>query len=465
MKSIVLAPMLALVAGLVSPVAKADLYSAQAAAQAKDFARAFELFGELAQLGHPVAQENLAVMYVNGEGVKRDNVLGYAWAVIAKEGGGGDASAGIIVQLDPHMNAAARARVAELQAQFGKVALQERLLPKIHAPGVVGKNRCGMRSVADPIAFYPADAKRRGISGTVLVEAKVAPDGRARNVRAIHSVPAGAFEEAGRRVALSSGYTPPVENGVPLSCTIRFKVNFSVREGSGGATASAEQQKLLGEAKVKATAGDPTSQLTYGLMLEMRSGMSADNDRPIDWFVKAAQAGIPTAQYLVGRHLLVAADAGLETDDSKGIAWLQLAANVGQADAQTLLANRMLSTNYGNSAGKAQDLLDKAAASGHRDGAFYLAGLLATGPDAARRDPRRALDLLEQVKDELDFDPSFHEVRAAALAMLGDFDEAQKDQKSALQRARKLGWDTRDLEARLAGYEASKTWEGNLFTL
>ena len=49
--------------------------------------------------------------------------------------------------------------------------------------------------------------------------------------------------------------------------------------------------------------------------------------------------------------------------------------------------------------------------------------------------------------------------------MLGDFEEAQKEQKTALQRAKKLGWDTRDQEARLADYAASKAWEGNLFTL
>jgi uncharacterized protein len=464
MKPMVVAPMLALMATLLSPVARADLYAAESASQAKDYGRAFELFRELAELGHAGAQENLAVMYVNGEGVKRDNVLGYAWAVLAKEGGGGEAASGIIAQLDPNMNAATRVRVAELQSQFGKAALQERLLPKTYAQGVVGKRRCAMRSVADPLAFYPADARRRGTSGTVLVEAKVAPDGRARNVRAIYSVPAGVFDEAGRRVALSSGYTPPVENGVTLTCTIRFKVNFSIREG-GGAIASAEQQKILAEAKTKAEAGDPASQLTYGLILEMRAGMSAENDRPIDWFVKAAQAGVPTAQYLLGRHLLVAADGGLEADDSKAMTWLQLAANAGQADAQTLLANRLLTTNYVAAAGKAQDLLDKAAASGHRDGSFYLAGLLATGPDAARRDPRRALELLEQVKGELDFDPSFHEIRAAANAMLGDFEEAQRDQKSALQRAKKLGWDTRDQETRLASYEAAKTWEGNLFAL
>ena len=74
--------------------ASADLYQAAAAVEKQDLARAFELYRELAEMGQPVAQENLAVMYVNGEGVKRDNVLGYAWASMALENGGGEGCEG-----------------------------------------------------------------------------------------------------------------------------------------------------------------------------------------------------------------------------------------------------------------------------------------------------------------------------------------------------------------------------------
>jgi uncharacterized protein len=462
-KHLIPAAMFAFLAMLAAPDAKADLHAAEAAADAKDFARAFELFRELAELGHTGAQENLAVMYVNGEGVKRDNVLGYAWAAIAKEGGGGAAAAGILAQLEPHLNAAARSRVAEVQAQFGKAALQERLLPKPYVPGTVGKRPCTMRSVVDPNTFYPPNAKRQEISGTVLVEARVAPDGRARNVRAVYSLPAGVFDEAGRRVALANTYAPPVDNGVAVACTIRFKVNFSIRYESGRAAAITEQPKILSDVRANAEAGDPQSQLNYGLALEMRSDLNIDKERPSDWYLKAAQGGIPSAQFLVGRQLIAAAEAGLEPDDRKGLTWLQMAADAGQADAQTALASYLLRKNTEDSPIRAQALLDKAAASGHRDGKFYLAGLLATGPDAAHRDPRRALELLEQVKSELDYDPIFFEVRAAANAQLGDYAQAQKDQNLALQKAKKLGWNSKDQQARLDSYAASKPWTGNLF--
>ncbi len=68
---------LCLAGGLaLSPAARADLYGAEQAYRKQDFAQAFALYRELAELGHPVAQENVAAMYIAGEGVKRDNVSG-----------------------------------------------------------------------------------------------------------------------------------------------------------------------------------------------------------------------------------------------------------------------------------------------------------------------------------------------------------------------------------------------------
>jgi hypothetical protein len=67
------------------------------------------------------------------------------------------------------------------------------------------------------------------------------------------------------------------------------------------------------------------------------------------------------------------------------------------------------------------------------------------------------------MKDEFEFDPTFYEIRAAAEAMLGNFEAAQKDQKTAVSRARKYGWNLADQQARLASYAASKPWSGNLF--
>jgi hypothetical protein len=62
----------------------------------------------------------------------------------------------------------------------------------------------------------------------------------------------------------------------------------------------------------------------------------------------------------------------------------------------------------------------------------------------------------------VDVDPSAFEIRAAAHAMLGHFDEAQNDEKKALALAKKLGWDLKPLEERLTRYTANQSWTGEL---
>jgi TPR repeat protein len=164
-----------LVAASMPLTALADLYTADEAYRRQDFARAFELYRGLAELGRLEAQENLAVMYVNGEGVKRDNVAGYTWAVIAQENGGSAAMQNIITQLEPHMTASARARVEEMRARFGTAALQKRLLPAAETPGSpMTATVCKIRSPANPDDYFPENVVFA--YGSVDLEVDVAPD-------------------------------------------------------------------------------------------------------------------------------------------------------------------------------------------------------------------------------------------------------------------------------------------------
>lgn len=456
-------PICLLVAVSMPLTALADLYTADEAYQRQDFARSFELYRELAELGRREAQENLAVMYVNGEGVKRDNVMGYAWAVIAQENGGSAAMQNIVTQLEPHMTAAARTRVAEVRAQFGIAALQERLLPAPDSPGSPAPaNDCKIQSPANPDNYFPEEVVFT--DGSVDLEVDVAPDGRARNAKVLYSLPAKLFDEAGQRVALDSAFTAPTVDGRTIACRTRFRVKFT-SPGiliSGGVADSPEQKKERAEIRAKAASGDPRSQLTYGLILDTRSGLNIDDESASDWFLKAAQAGIPTAQYLVGRQLLASAAAPKNAVD-KGLIWLQRAADGRQSDAQAALANYLLRTSPdAASVGKAKMLLEKSAAAGNRDGKYNLAALLATAPEAANRDPQRALALINEVMWNFRLFPASFEIRAAAQAMLGDFAGAQENQTKALKMARKLAWDTKGQETRLASYAASKSWTGDL---
>lgn len=451
-----------------APLVRADIYQAAAALQKQDLPRAFNLYRELAELGHGGAQENLAIMYVNGEGVARDNVLGYAWAKLALENGAGDAARAIVSQIEPHLKEASRARVTAIEARFGRDALQNRILPVLKTPAEVGAatpsgdSACRMRSPADPDLFYPIGAKQRGISGTVLIEARVRPDGSSRTPRVWYSFPADTFDAAGRAVALSSHYGPKIENGAAVECSILFKVKFRTR-GGGPDIVNPETRKLTADLKAQALAGDPTSQVAYGVILSVYGELNKDNEKVDPWFVKAAQAGIPSAQYLVALQLLKG--SGCQQDEVKGRFWLELAANAGSVDAQSVLASHLLRDGT-DAASRDQgfEWLQRAASSSHREAKFLFASLLVSWPDASRRDPAKALALLAEVRDTFDYDPAFHEMRAAALAAQGDFPSAINVQERALGMARKLRWDTAREKTRLEAYEQGQLADGELIS-
>ena len=54
---------------------------------AKDARKAAELYEKAATQGHLKAQSNLAISYLNGDGVPKDDIRAYAWFSIAIFGG------------------------------------------------------------------------------------------------------------------------------------------------------------------------------------------------------------------------------------------------------------------------------------------------------------------------------------------------------------------------------------------
>ena len=67
--------------------------------------------------------------------------------------------------------------------------------------------------------------------------------------------------------------------------------------------------------------------MLYGMMIAGLPQLNRTYDQALPWFLKAAQAGAPYAQYQIGTGLL--SGRGCQCDTGKGEIWLQKAA---QAD-------------------------------------------------------------------------------------------------------------------------------------
>jgi len=450
-----------LVALLFAPLAEADLYAANAAYGSGDFPRAFELFRELAELGQPLAQETIAVMYVQGQGVPRNNVLGYAWAQIATENGMGANVRPIIEQLEPRLTPAARKTVDEVRGKFGKAALEQTLLPRINSaytpPQDPERPVCKMSRPANPDDFYPKEAIEKAIPGSVVVKTVVLPDGRARNPRVLLSVPPNAFDWAGRMVALRTVFDPSKVDGVAVPCSITFTVRFTIKPRGNLDALTREVDRL----KRDSATGDPMAQLQYGVLLTGFSELNKEHENFAPMFLSSAQAGVHSAQYIIGMYTL--AGTGVVGDRKKGIVWLTLAAEAGQQDAQIALANELLRDSPdAEQVSRARTMLERAVAGGSQEARYYLADVLMGDVDPARRDPKRALEMLGEVFGLKDEDPATFEIRAAALSQLGDCEAAARAEKSAITRARRLGWDEAPLAERLAMYQKKQAWSQRL---
>jgi uncharacterized protein len=201
----------------VCPAAHADLYSAQAAYHAGDYAKAFAEYKELAELGQPVAQLNLALMYLRGEGTQRSHTFAYAWALLAQENGIEQGSR-LAEQVRPQLTPVSLRIAAEVHDQFSRQALDARLMPDpIVGSGAAARVQCRITHVAAREA-YPAEALAHGVEGSVFLEAIVAPDGRAHGVRIINAVPEGVFEESVRRELRHATFAPASVEGRAVPC-------------------------------------------------------------------------------------------------------------------------------------------------------------------------------------------------------------------------------------------------------
>jgi TPR repeat protein len=447
--------LLALLTILFVRPALADLISASNAYQKGDYAKAFKEFRELAELGQPTAQYDLAVMYARGEGTRQSDIYAYAWASLAAQNGLEKAKV-LAERLRPQLAPGSEKVAADIAGQFGNAVLDARLNPQIiqNEPAIAGKQpRCSPVKAYMPT--YPDSAAKSGIQGQVYVEFTLLPDGRSRMPRIIYAVPEGVFESAARQSLLHSEFATAPAGEPPTPCTLFFQ--FVMRHSGY----YPRLDEFVSQTLKHAEGGDPRAQMLYGMLLVGLPQLHKPRSEALPWFLKSAQAGTPVAQFQVGYSLLKG--WGCDCDVNKGLDWLRRAAQEGEPAAEVTLAMYALRGNPDEERLRQAKLwLEQAAASGSRDGKLYLAALLAASTGEQARDPKRALTLVNEVFRGVDDEPTAYEIRAAAQASGGEFKEAIQSEKKALSLAQRLKWDVAPMNDRMAHYTASQPWFGTL---
>ena len=111
--------------------------------------------------------------------------------------------------------------------------------------------------------------------------------------------------------------------------------------------------------------GNATAQFTVGQCYYNGDAVERDTAKAMDWMLKAAEAGIPYAQYFCASQYL--SEQGVaEHDEAKGIDWMKKAANSGLPEAQVDLAACYLEGHFvEKDEAKGIDLLKLSAGQGN----------------------------------------------------------------------------------------------------
>ena len=91
----------------------------------------------------------------------------------------------------------------------------------------VGANLQPPRKIKDVKPVYPAGVLPSRTQGSVVIDVTIGPDGKVRNVKLLHSVPA--LDQAAIDAVRQWEYTPSLVNGVAVAVIMTVVVNFAMQ--------------------------------------------------------------------------------------------------------------------------------------------------------------------------------------------------------------------------------------------
>jgi periplasmic protein TonB len=94
-------------------------------------------------------------------------------------------------------------------------------------PVRVGGNIAPPKKTRDIKPVYPQIAQSARVSGVVIIEATIGPNGKVQNARVLRSIPL--LDQAALDAVKQWEYTPTLLNGVPVPVIMTVTVNFTLQ--------------------------------------------------------------------------------------------------------------------------------------------------------------------------------------------------------------------------------------------
>ena len=79
---------------------------------------------------------------------------------------------------------------------------------------------------------YPWRARRKGVSGSVVLQFIVGADGVPRDISVLSSFPGGFFEKSAVEAVSSTPFSPALRDGIGVPCRMQLEVRFSLESSN-----------------------------------------------------------------------------------------------------------------------------------------------------------------------------------------------------------------------------------------
>jgi TPR repeat protein len=457
---------------LLSALAHADFPAAMKEYSAGQYDAARTQFLALAALGDPSSQFNLGAMALQGQGGPKDLATAVGWFTAALDNGYHGLTPEKLTDLRAKLTDEQRKAAEDIASQYDRLGLQKTVLP-IPAATAYCRSITPAHAVETPYVdsnnFYPHSGLYANKNGFVIVQLTVGVDGFGRDPQVLMAVPDPDFAAAAVEIWMLVHFAPAVRDGVPIESKVSLKSTFrsTSRSANAAGVRSTTQGSVwdiaeLQAVREKAIAGDPQAQYHIGLAATVDPSLGINAQWADRLLVSAAQGGQPRAQYWAANRFM---SLGACQPEAKKLPWLKAAAAGGEGAAQLLLAADLLKGQPSEEQlSQARSLLAQAAQSNDFYVEKHIVALLASSPIEAIRDRKTAVAVADRLaKDPIDADPQKFEAIAAAHAANADTWEAVAKQKLAIKKANALHWNTALMQERLASYQRSQPWFGDLF--
>ena len=311
--------------------------------------------------------------------------------------------------------------------------------------------------VAKPGSYYPSLMQSMGNQAIVLLEMLIDSAGNPRFVhaaRVLSNREDAAFTDAAVSWAHASTWSPGLSGGEPASGWMQMKLKF-ILYGSGP-MGNILSESALREEIDKAAKGDAKAIAIVSYLHSVAaSEVALTTAEQYDYLATSALNGERAAALRVAQ--LLSSPACIKPP--LVLTMLTRQAMSGYSAAEMVLAGELMEANDPSTYERIAPLLHGAANSLDPFTALWATGLLATAPADALRDPAFALSNAKQFNHT---DPDTLETLAAAQAANGNFEEAVKLERQAIDAAGRWKWKLDELQKRLATYQSGKPWTGYL---